>query len=197
MARGGQSNPNNQNQNRGPPSFSDASSSLSMEDSASPHYLLSGDHPGLILVTHVLVDPNFHSLNRAMLIALTTKNKLCFVDGTLLRPASIDLLFGAWNRCNSLLISWLLNSVSKDIADSLKYFSNAYEIWSNLKDQFLQANGSRIYQLKQQITSFNQDSLDVNGYYAKLKTLWDELHDYRLSFPCICGGLHSLSDWQQ
>ncbi|XP_061345104.1 uncharacterized protein LOC133290959 [Gastrolobium bilobum] len=194
MARGGK------NTNPIPSSSSTsnvASSSASMEDSASPYYLQNGDHPGLILVTHSLTGPNFNSWNRAMLIALTAKNKVCFVDGSLLRSDHSDLLFVAWTRCNSMVISWLLNSVSKEIADSLMYFSTAYDLWDDLRVRFHQANGPRIFQLKQQISSLHQGSLDVNTYYTKLKILWDELKDYSPNLSCTYGALRILSSTQQ
>ena len=63
-----------------------------------------------------------------MIMALTAKNKIGFVDGTLPRPSSDDLLFKVWIRYNSMVISWILNSVAKDIVDSLLYVDKAFEI---------------------------------------------------------------------
>ncbi|XP_061373829.1 uncharacterized protein LOC133316130 [Gastrolobium bilobum] len=173
------------------------SSSSSMEDSASPYYLQNGDYPGLILVTHSLNGPNFNSRSREMIIALTARNKVCFVDGSLLRPHNSDLFFAAWTRCNSMVISWLLNFVSKEIADSLMYFSTAYDLWDDLRVRFHQANEPHIFQLKQQISSLHQGSLDVNTYYTKLKIIWDELKDYSPNLACTCGVLRILSTTQQ
>ncbi|XP_061351894.1 uncharacterized protein LOC133296862 [Gastrolobium bilobum] len=192
MARG--SNTNNTAAGSRPATTSSASSSsVSMEDSSSPYFLSSGDHPGLTLVSHVLLGSNFHSWSRAMMIALSPKNKLFFVDGSLPRPVSDDLLFQSWNRCNSMVTSWILNSVSKDISDSLLYFSSASEIWTDLRNRFLQANGPKIFQLKQQIASLTQGSLDVNGYYTRLKILWDEFQDYSPIPACTCGASRLIS----
>ncbi|XP_061358359.1 uncharacterized protein LOC133302570 [Gastrolobium bilobum] len=82
--------------NNRPPSTSDMSSGASsMEDTASPYSLQSSDHPGLVLVTHTLDGTNYSSWNRAMLLALTAKNKSAFIDGSLPRPSNSDLLFPA------------------------------------------------------------------------------------------------------
>ncbi|XP_061353180.1 uncharacterized protein LOC133297958 [Gastrolobium bilobum] len=189
MARGSANNSSTAN----PGGAATSGSSPSVEDSGSPYFLSNGDHPGLILVTHILTGPNFNSWSRAMLLALTAKNKSIFVDGSLLRPSSDNLSFSAWNRCNSMVISWLLNSISKDIADSLMYFTNAYDAWFDLRTRFHQANGPRIFQLKLQISSLHQDASTVNGYYTRLKTLWDELFDYSPSYSCTCGALRSIS----
>ena len=90
----------------------------SAEDSSSPYFLHGGDHPGLLLVSHQLTGSNYNTWNRDMIMALTAKNKLGFVDGSLPQPPAIDLLFVVWNRCNSIVTSWILNVVSRDIADS-------------------------------------------------------------------------------
>ena len=67
-----------------------------MDDSDSPYLLHSNDHPSLILVFHQLTGSNYHTWRRAMVMALTIKNKLVFVDGTLPHPSSTDLLFLVW-----------------------------------------------------------------------------------------------------
>ncbi|XP_061348597.1 uncharacterized protein LOC133293976 [Gastrolobium bilobum] len=185
MARGN-------NTNRPPPDYTSFGSSSSMDELSSPYYLQNGDHPGLILVSHSLTGSNFSSWHRALLLALTAKNKLVFIDGTIVRPPSTDLLFSSWNRCNSMVISWILNSVANDIADNLLYFSTGYKVWNDLKTRYSQANGPRIFQLKQRISSLCQGSLDVNGYYSKLKSLWDELQDYILLPSCTCGALREI-----
>src|ERR1044072_5505547 len=39
-----------------------------------------------------------------------------------------------------------------------------------------------------------QGSLTVNQYYTKLKTLWEELGEYRPVRHCNCGGVQPLLD---
>ncbi|XP_061348596.1 uncharacterized protein LOC133293975 [Gastrolobium bilobum] len=121
------------NTNRPPPDYTSFGSSSSMDELSIPYYLQNRDHHGLILVSHSLTGSNFSSWHHALLLALTAKNKLVFVDGTIVRPPSTDLLFSSWNRCNSMVISWILNSVPKDIADNLLYFSTGYKVWNDFK----------------------------------------------------------------
>ena len=57
-----------------------------------------------------------------MLIALSVKNKLGFIDGSLPKPDMSDIsLLNAWIRNNNVVISWILNFISKEICVSL-YF---------------------------------------------------------------------------
>lgn len=143
------------------------------EDSLSPYFLQSGDHPGIILVSHLLTGSNYNTWSRAISMALTAKNKLGFVDSTIVQPPLNDLLYGSWLRCNSMVISWILNSVAKDIADSLMYLSTAREVWLDLRERFQQSNAPRIYQVKKLLSGLHQGAMDVSSYYTKLRTLWD------------------------
>lgn len=50
-----------------------------------------------------------------MIMALTAKNKIGLVDGTIAKPNSSDPKFASWRRCNTMILSWILNFVSKEI----------------------------------------------------------------------------------
>lgn len=39
-------------------------------------------------------------------------------------------------KTNDIVMSWLLNSVEKDIADSLLYCGNAREVWFKLENRY-------------------------------------------------------------
>uniref|UniRef100_A0A2N9IWD4 Retrotransposon Copia-like N-terminal domain-containing protein n=1 Tax=Fagus sylvatica TaxID=28930 RepID=A0A2N9IWD4_FAGSY len=53
---------------------------------SSPYYLHPSDNSSLILVPEPLTSDNFHSWFRSMDMALTIKNKLGFVDGSIREP---------------------------------------------------------------------------------------------------------------
>ena len=80
-----------------------------------------------------------------MAMTLTMRNKIGFVDGTIPCVAPIDFLLNACNHCNNMVTSWILNSISKDIIDSLMYIALAIEIWTNLRDFFRQSNAPRVF----------------------------------------------------
>ena len=179
------------------PYSSSSSVLVSMDDPDSPYILHSSDHPGLVLVSHQLIGPNFHTWRRAMTIALTVKKKLVFANGKLPRPPSANFLFTVWSRCDSMVSSWILNVVTKEITDSLLYLDSASAIWSNLCERFQQGNGPRIFQIKQQLLGLTQGTSDVSTYYTRLKILWDELKEFRLVSVCTCGALKSWLDFQE
>ncbi|XP_073030872.1 uncharacterized protein [Primulina eburnea] len=171
------------------------------DDPSSPYFLHHSDNPGLILVSQPLTGDNFASWSRAMRIALSVKNKLGFVDGSISKPAaSEDTLLNAWIRNNNIVISWLLNSVSKDISASILFAESAKEIWTDLQDRFQQSNGPRIFQLRRDLITLRQDQDPVSVYFTKIKAIWEELNHFRPMCncgKCSCGGVKNLETYFQ
>nr|AAT40537.2 hypothetical protein SDM1_3t00003 [Solanum demissum] len=85
-----------------------------------------------------------------------------------------------------MVTSWILNSLSKDLVDSLQYVNNAKELWDKLADRYDQANGAKLYQLQREINELTQDNLDVTSYYTKMRKLWEELSTLDTSSQCTC-----------
>ncbi|XP_012856897.1 PREDICTED: uncharacterized protein LOC105976150 [Erythranthe guttata] len=169
-----------------------------VDDVSSPFYLHPSDGPGLVLVSQLLSEDNFASWSRAMQISLTVKNKLGFINGTITEPSRDEaVLHNAWVRNNSIVISWILNAVSKDIQASIMYSDSAHEMWKDLNTRFSQTNGPRIFQLRRELSNLTQDTQSVNVYFTKLKAIWDELSNFRPSCTCgacTCGGVQKLNE---
>ena len=70
-----------------------------MEDQANPFFLHQADGPGMVLVSQVLTGDNYGSWSKAMIVALSVKNKLGFVDG------SIQVFFSYHAKCDEKAIS--------------------------------------------------------------------------------------------
>ena len=119
MAWGG-----NQNVNNDSCQVVHSSNMSLMEDYGSPFYLHNCDYLGLVLVSYHLIGSNYNTWSRSMFMALTIKNKVGFVDGSITRPTYEHLLFNVWTRCNSMVISWILNVMSREIRDILLYIDN-------------------------------------------------------------------------
>jgi len=75
-----------------------------------------------------------------MLTALSAKNKLKFVDGTVTQPAKTDSTFSTWNRCNNMVVSWLFHSVFVPICQSIVWMDKVVEIWNDLKTRYSQGD---------------------------------------------------------
>ena len=130
---------------------------------------------------------DFHSWRRSVKMALNVRNKLGFIDGTILKPSPEHRDFGSWSRCNDMVATWLMNSVSKKIGQSLLFMSTAEGIWQSLMSRFKQDYAPRVYEIEQRLGSIQQGSLDVSAYYTELVTLWEEYKNYVELPVCTCG----------
>ena len=98
------------------------------DDSSSCYYLHPSDNPGALLVSEVFTGENYIAWGRSMAIALTVKNKIAFIDGSLTQPnTNNQSLHMSWLRSNNLVLSWLMNSITKENSQQPSLLHN--NIW--------------------------------------------------------------------
>ncbi|KAL5578709.1 hypothetical protein UlMin_011151 [Ulmus minor] len=102
-------------------------------------------------------------------MSLIAKNKLSFVDGSLSRPTVDDECYNSWFLCNSMVMSWLLHAISREIADSVMYIDNAEAMWTDLHDRFHQNNGPRALVEYQQQEYVLQFLMGLNESYTQIR----------------------------
>jgi hypothetical protein len=155
-------------------------------DTLNPYFMHPNENPALVLVTPLLNGNNYHTWSRSMTVAVRSKNKLHFLNGTLPRPFDDDRDSMAWDRCNTMLMAWLTNSVEPEIAQSVLWMDVASDIWKELKDRFYQGDVFKISDLQEEICTLKQGDSSISSYYTKLKKLWQELDNFRPIPQCDC-----------
>ncbi|XP_060974307.1 retrovirus-related Pol polyprotein from transposon RE2 [Cannabis sativa] len=171
-----------------------------IEDPSDPYYLHHGDNPGNVLVSQLLTrQDNYIAWCRAMELAISVKNKLGFLNGSISKPPITDhILYNAWIRNNNIVISWIINSVSKKISSSILYDESAAAIWNDLRVRFQQKNRAHIYNLRKDLMNLRQENQTVSIYFTKLKTVWEQLSNFRPNCSCngcSCGGVKKLHEY--
>ena len=156
------------------------------DPSQNPFYVHPTESSTAALVSPPLNGKNYHSWSRLMKKAIIMKNKLRFIDGSSPMPDSFDPTFEVWIRCNNLVHSWLMNSVTPSIAQSLIYTDSAADAWNDLQARFSRADRVRISTLQRDLHSFRQNSLSVTEYFTELKSYWEELEVFRPIPNCTC-----------
>ncbi|RVW51959.1 Retrovirus-related Pol polyprotein from transposon TNT 1-94 [Vitis vinifera] len=133
MAKGGSGNGNRGGQVN--------SEIVVVEDSSSPYFLHNGDHPGLNLVSNLLTGANYHTWRRAMLMALTAKNKVGFVDDSLLYLDSacdiwkdLNDRFNQGNGPRIFQIKKQLSALNQGSLDVNSYFTKLKILWDELRE---------------------------------------------------------------
>ncbi|XP_074356376.1 uncharacterized protein LOC141696087 [Apium graveolens] len=165
---------------------STSTSSSSIVDVNHPFYLHPFDSPGMQLTSVILSESHYNQWCRSMEIALSSKLKLGFVDGTCVKPVSTSPLFLHWIRCNNMVTSWLLNSISVEIRNSVVYMKSAMDIWIDLATRFAQSNVPKLFQLRSEISHLTQENLLIAGYFAKFRAVNDELECMVTKPRCTC-----------
>lgn len=161
-------------------------------DASSPYFLHMNENPGSVFISILLSGKNYHTWSRSMTIALRSKNKLRFIDGTLPRPPPNDPIFVAWDRCNTFVLSWVIHSLEPSILQSMLWIDTASDMWNNLRKRFYQGDVFRISDLQEEIYMPKQGDASVSDSYTHLVGLWQELENFRPipscpgPVPCQC-----------
>ena len=170
------------------------SNSNSESNAPNPYFLSSNENLGKILVTQPLLGMrNYQCWSRAMVLALTTKKKIGFMNGKIPMPKVDSPLYKDWQSYNTMVLSWLINSMHVDVSSSIMYCETAREMWLELKYLFSQGNGPKIYNLQREISHISQNQMTVTEYYTKFKHLWDQLLNFEPFLECSCGAMKILS----
>ena len=127
-------------------------------------------------------------MEKVYFIGLVSKNKLAFVDGSLPKPEDNSSDLKAWERCNTMVIGWIMTSLERTVAKSVMYYNTARDVWINLEDRFGQSSSTQLYHIQEDLASLTQSGSNIAEYYTKAKALWDELDNVDPLFICSCNG---------
>lgn len=96
-------------------------------------------------------------------IALSVKNKLGFINVESQRPEDTSLDLQYWEQCNNMVISCILNDISK----GMLYSTTVKEIWSELEECFGQSNGAQLFEVEKELNQISHGSSSIVAHYTK------------------------------
>ena len=156
-------------------------------DQHHPLFLQPNDTPGSSLISIKLTGPENYALwSGSMRISLLGKSKLGFVDGRYPKEKFDVSLHDLWEKCNAIVLSWIMNSVCTELLSGIIYATSAYKVWTDLQERFDKVNGSRVFFLHSQISTLNQGISSVSTYFSKLRELWAEFDALMPCPGCNC-----------
>nr|XP_025883823.1 uncharacterized protein LOC112940259 [Solanum lycopersicum] len=156
-------------------------------DQHHPLFLQSCDTPGSSLISIKLTGPENYALwSSSMRISLLGKSKLGFVTGKCPIEKFEATLHDLWEKCNAVVLSWIMNSVSTELLSGIVYATSAYKVWSDLQERFDKVNGSRIFYLHKQLATLSQGVSSVSSYFSKMRELWAEFDALMPCPSCSC-----------
>ncbi|XP_070008180.1 uncharacterized protein [Nicotiana sylvestris] len=91
-----------------------------------------------------------------------------------------------WDKCNAILLAWILNTVFPSLISTLIYASNAYKVWVDLRERCDKVNAFRACYLHQKISTLVHGVSSVSVYLPRLCELWDEYETLDPPPSCRC-----------
>lgn len=103
-----------------------------------------------------------------MKIDLLGKEKLGFVTGKCFKDKFSTSLHDLWEKCNVIVLSWIMISISRELLSGIVYASSAQQVWNDLKERFDKVDTSRIFYLHKEIATLNQRVSSVSSYFSSV-----------------------------
>ena len=160
---------------------------MAEESKKSSYILSSNDNPGNLITQVQLRENNYDEWARAVRTALRAKRKFGFIDGTVEKPEEDSDEMEDWWTVNSMIVSWIMNTIEPTVRYALTHMEIAKELWDDIKECFSVTDGARVHQLKSELASCKQQGASLMSYYSKLKQLWEELANFDVVSGCKCG----------
>lgn len=95
---------------------------------------------GLQRVNVKLNGSNFERWTKSMRFALKAKAKICFIDGFCSKPSIYPSTNNQWIRCDSIVVSYVLNSMVPDLSESFLYVDSTQQLRNELTKRFVESN---------------------------------------------------------
>ncbi|XP_074377264.1 uncharacterized protein LOC141718779 [Apium graveolens] len=159
---------------------------INNHDPSSVYYIHPSDASSTQLVSVKFDGNGFNNWKRSMLLVLSAKNKVGFVDGTIAMPDRASIEYKFWSRCNDLVISWIIFNLDATIAKSVLFLQTTKEIWSDLEGRYGYASMTEVYSLEQRLSEIVQGSRSISEFFTAIKTVWDSIADANPLPQCTC-----------
>ncbi|CAM8929330.1 unnamed protein product [Rhodiola kirilowii] len=159
-----------------------------IEDDDDVYHVNKNEVTGNPIVSKILTDrDNFVSWKKSMEIALSTRLKLGFIQGKHPKPNDWKTQ-SKWQRCNDVIMTWLISFVSEDIVGQILHAKDAMTAWNMLHTRFAGTNLARKSGLLKEVNNLVQGDMDVATYHGKLTKYWQELDSIRRASTCPSNG---------
>ncbi|RVW56445.1 Retrovirus-related Pol polyprotein from transposon RE1 [Vitis vinifera] len=138
---------------------------------------LGGSDSSPILITgHKLNGHNYLQWSQSMLLLICGKGKDEYLTRKAVMPETTEPGFKKWKIENSMIMSWLINSMNNDIGENFLMFGTAKDIWDAAKETYSSSeNISELFQVESALHDFRQGEQTVTQYYNTLTRYWQHL----------------------
>ncbi|CAB4285979.1 unnamed protein product [Prunus armeniaca] len=133
-------------------------------------------NPNQRLSSVFLNEFNYLPWSRAVSLALKGRSKLGFINGSIEVPDASSPSYESWLSKDQLVMSWLLNSMERKLAEIFSYSESSFKLWETVKEMYgSQNNVARVFQLKKDISNLQQEGKPFVQLLGSMKSMWNEL----------------------
>ncbi|CAL5338710.1 unnamed protein product [Camellia sinensis] len=120
---------------------------------------------------------NFREWAQSVKLAVDGRGKLGYLTGDSQKPESTDAVaVQRWRSENSLITSWLINSMKPTIGKTYMFLPTAKEVWDAVRETYSdEENASQVFEIKTRLWQMKQGEREVTDYYMEMLALWQEL----------------------
>jgi transposase InsO family protein len=165
--------------------MTDSSSVNSEEENRTPKNVLpkneqkvayGGDSHSIQITSFRLNGSNYFRWSQSVQMYIRGKGKMGYLTGDRKEPDASDPQHDVWDAENSMVMTWLVNSMEEEISSNYMCYSTAKELWESVKEMYSDLeNKSQIYELTLKATEIRQGNENVTKYFHSLKRIWQEL----------------------
>ena len=138
------------------------------------------ESPSIQITSHHLNDDNFLCWAQSVKFFIRGKSKMGLLDGSRKPVLLGDAGYPIWDAENSMLMSWLVNSMEPEISQGYIFYSTAKDIWDAVNLTYSnQGNDSKLDELNEKARSVQQGDTTVTYYFNALHSLYQEIDLYQ------------------
>ena len=137
-------------------------------------------NPNQRLSSVLLNEFNYLPWSRAVSLALGGRSKLGFINESIAVSDASSSGYESWLSKDQLVMSWLLNSMERKLAEIFCYSESSLKLWETVKEMYgSQNNAARVFQLKRDISNLQQEGKPFVQLLGNMKSRWNELETDR------------------
>lgn len=102
-----------------------------------PYDLSANDNPGAVISHPLLNGHNYDEWTVNLRMALSSRKKFGFLDGSLPKPASDSPYLEDWTANNHLLVGWIKQTIDPKLRSSISTWEIAKDLWDIMKKRFM------------------------------------------------------------
>ncbi|RYE26320.1 MAG: hypothetical protein EOP45_04015 [Sphingobacteriaceae bacterium] len=139
--------------------------------------IISADNSSHSITSHKLNGSNFMEWSQSVKLFVQGRGKFGYLSGITTKPDVKEdaAKYGVWEAENSMIMSWLINSMDAGLGRTYLFLPTASDIWTAVRETYSDlGNAGTLFEIETQLSKARQGEKSVTKYYTDLKMLWQE-----------------------